>query len=114
MKLQVRSEDTAVFYPLATWTWKPKEQILIQRIPKIKEVRISIPGKTHTPSLDIPQHLLRPSLQTGQEIRLDEIIYYVAYIEMGDLSNGMIVFTYTLSQLPPAVPAFWSVDVSEE
>jgi len=113
MKLQVRSEDTTVFYPLAQWSWDTKASVLIQRIPKITEVLVHIPGSTKTPSLEIPEHLMRPSLQIGQEIRLDDKVYYVANIEMAPGRLGQ-VYVYYLSDLPPKVPAFWTVDVEIE
>jgi len=115
MKLQVRSEDTNIFYPLATWSWELKSRILIQRIPKITEVVFHIPGKTKTPKIEIPQHQLQPSLQIGQEARLDDTIYYVANIEAcpPDGYDGTIYLFY-MSELAPKIPAFWSVDVSEE
>lgn len=115
MKLQVRSQDTNIFYPLATWSWESKTHLLIQRIPKITEVRFHIPSKTMTPSLEIPQHQLQPSLQIGQEIRLDDTIYYVANIEpvSSDGYDGTI-YAYYLSEMAPVVPAFWTVDVEEE
>ena len=115
MKLHVRSEDTTIFYPLAAWSWESKSNLLIQRIPKITEVCFHIPGKTKTPKIEIPQHQLQPSLQIGQEIRLDEAVYYVVNIELvpPDRYDGTI-YVYYLSELAPKVPAFWSVDVSEE
>lgn len=114
MKLQVRSEDTHIFYPLAAWSWEAKNKLLIQRIPRITEVRVHIPGKTKTPSIEIPQHMLQPSLQIGQEVRLDDVVYYVTNIEVVPTGYDGTIYAYTLSEIEPKVPAFWTVEVSEE
>lgn len=116
MKLQVRSEDTHIFYPLAVWSWESKERLLIQRIPRITEIRFHIPGKTKTPAIEIPPHLSRPSLQIGQEVRLDEVVYYVANIEIvvPPADYDGTIYSYYLTEIAPKVPAFWSVDVTEE
>ena len=115
MKMQVRSEDTHIFYPLATWSWKKNENILVQRIPKITEVRFHIPGNTKTPVITIPEHMIQPSLQIGQEVRLDDTTYYVANVEPlpPDGFQGTI-YVYYMSEMSLRVPAFWNVDVIEE
>lgn len=114
MKLQVKSEDTHIFYPLAAWSWESKNKLLIQRIPRITEVRFHIPGKTNTPPIEIPQHMIQPSLQIGQEIRLDDVTYYVTNIEVVLTGYDGTIYAYSLSELAQKVPAFWSVEVEEE
>lgn len=113
MKLQARSADTQIFYPLTVWSFDLKRKQLIQRIPKIKELQINSSG-AETISLKIPPHLLRPSLQTGQEIRLDDTAYYVAHIEVAPVQDYQAIYIYYLSEFPPEVPSFWTVDVEEE
>jgi len=114
MKLQVRSTDTTIFYPLATWSWDSQQHHLIQRIPRITEVRVNIPGKTKSPSINVPEHMIRPSLQTGQEVRLDDVVWYVSHIEV--IPPGTydgVTYVYYLSELAPEVPAFWIVEVTD-
>jgi hypothetical protein len=114
MKLQVRSKDTHIFYPLATWSFNREKTTLTQRIPKIREVRFSTPG-FKSPPIEISDQLIRPSLLIGQEIILSDVVYYIDHCEVAETEDHKVaVFVYYLSCLPQRVPVFWTVDVVEE
>lgn len=115
MRLQVRSDETMIFYPLATWSWDEKYHHLIQRIPEITEVRITVSGMTTEP-VKVPEHMIRPSLQIGQEAKLDDTVYYVANIEFAPRTKEFYgqIYLYYMSEIPPVVPAFWTVEVTPE
>lgn len=117
MKLQAKTDESRIIYPLSTWIWDGKRQALIQRVPITKEIRFSVPSGGMPPLFDQPLPISEkryvPTLQMGQLVKLDDVNMYVVQVEIAD-SPEQVSFVYLMSVFEPTEIIWWTVEVAEE
>lgn len=111
MKMQIRKRDCTFFYPLATWEWNAGKNLLIQYVPRITDIQYQVNNASITYS--VSDHVLHPSFKVGQEIRLDDTVYYVATIERTVPDDTGTTFLYSLTTHKQDTPVFVTVEVDE-